>query len=271
MKRYGTAFLSEFLGTAFLVGAGLSIVILMFGSGSPAIKLIPDTGLRRLITGFLFGSTGALIAISVLGKHSGAHINPVVTLAFFLQRKMNIAHSLGYFIAQMTGASVGALPLLLWGNIGSSIDYGATIPGQGFGPLAAVSGEVVTTFGLIFGLFIFISHKKIRPYTPLLFPFLYAIMVFLEAPVSGTSTNPARSFGPALISGVWTDWWVYWLGPVIGTLIALLVRRYSWLNKIEIEVAKLYHFKHDPKGIFKKLSPRKTGRESAAGTEARVQ
>ena len=80
---------------------------------------------------------------------------------------------------------------------------------------------------------------------------LYAVMVFLEAPISGTSTNPARSLGPAVISGDWIDWWVYWLGPLTGALLGVSLYRLTWLRQLEIEVAKLYHFEHDPHGIFR--------------------
>jgi aquaporin Z len=73
---------AEFIGTAVLVSVGLSFVIFDFGSGSPVTGFIPDAGLRRLITGFLFGTTGGLIALSPAGKVSGAHINPAVSLAF---------------------------------------------------------------------------------------------------------------------------------------------------------------------------------------------
>jgi aquaporin Z len=83
-----------------LVAVGLSIVILDFGRGSPVLQLIPDAGWRRLITGFLFGTTGALIAISPLGRESGAHINPVVTLSFWLMRKLGPGVALGYVLAQ---------------------------------------------------------------------------------------------------------------------------------------------------------------------------
>jgi aquaporin Z len=250
MKIPWRLYFSEMVGTACLVAVGLSIVILDFGDGSPVIHLVTDPGIRRLITGFLFGSTGALIAISPVGKWSGAHINPVVTLAFWLMGKMRASHAIAYFLAQLIGAIAGALPLLLWGSLGASVHYGATQPGGNFTALAALGGEIVTTWALIEGLFLFLSRKNIRKFTPLLFPFLYAFMVFLEAPLSGTSTNPARSLGPAVISGDWRDWWVYWIGPLLGTLIAILLHKATLLRVLEIEVAKLYHFEHDPYHIF---------------------
>jgi len=79
-------------------------------------------------------------------------------------------------------------------------------------------------------------------------------MVYAEAPVSGTSTNPARSFGPSVASGVWPAWWIYWMGPLTGTLAATLVC--SFLAK-RIEVAKLYHFDNDRDELFRRMgSPR---------------
>lgn len=241
---------AEFLGTALLVGVGLSLVILDFGRGSPAVHLIPSAGWRRLITGFLFGSTGALIALSPLGKESGAHINPVVTLAFWLMGKLRARHVVGYILAQLGGAAVGALPLLAWGRLGRSVAFGATLPGASYGPWLALLGEAATTFALIVGLFFFLRHTQLRPFTPALFPLLYAVMVFLEAPISGTSTNPARSLGPALISGAWQGWWIYWLGPLLGALLGVTVFRFTRLRWLTVEVAKLYHFEHDRYGVF---------------------
>ncbi len=244
---------AELLGTALLVAVGLSFVILNFGQGSPMIQLIPSDGWRRLITGFLFGTTGALITLSPLGKESGAHINPVVTLAFWLMGKLKTGHALGYILAQLAGAVAGALPLLAWGEMGRSVSFGATLPGEAFGVWEALLGELLTTFALISGLFFFLRHLRLRPFTPALFPFLYAVMVFLEAPVSGTSTNPARSLGPAVISGVWHGWWVYWLGPLLGMLLGVAVYRFTGLKWLTIEVAKLYHFGHDRYGVFHRM------------------
>ena len=121
------SFLAELAGTALLILVGLSFVILDFGQGSFIVQLLPNDGVRRLITGFLFGSTGALIAISPLGKESGAHINPVVSFSFWLMGKFPGRYAAGYMIAQMTGAVIGALPLFAWGAIGSSVDFGATL------------------------------------------------------------------------------------------------------------------------------------------------
>jgi aquaporin Z len=246
------AYLSEFIGTALLITMGLSFVILDFGAGSPMLTLLPDAGARRLLTGFLFGSTGALIAVSHVGKISGAHINPVVTLAFHLKGKISLRDTIAYILAQFAGAIAGALPLLFWGGMGRSVGFGITVPGAGDSVWAALCGEAVTTIGLILGLFVFLGHRRLRPFTPLLFPFLYALMVYVEAPLSGTSTNPARSLGPSVIAGVWTGWWIYFVGPLAGMLIGVSLHQFTWLKRLRIEVAKIYHFEHDRYGVFKK-------------------
>ena len=244
-------FFSELAGTALLVLVGLSLVILMFGSGSPMLRVLPSEGLRRLITGFLFGTTGALIALSPVGKVSGAHINPVVTLGFLLMGKLDQGVGVVYVSGQLAGACVGAVPLLAWGSMGRSVAFGATLPGQGYALEIAFLGEVITTFIMVFLLAVFLGFRRIRPFTPAIFPFLYAIMVYAEAPISGTSTNPARSLGPAIMSWQWQGWWIYWIGPLIGAAAATLAC--SFLAK-RIEVAKLYHFDSDHDGLFRRMS-----------------
>jgi aquaporin Z len=250
MKGLHQAFFSELVGTGLLVAVGLSVVIVLFGTNSALIPLLPNPGARRMIAGFLFGTTGALIAVSRIGKISGAHINPAVTLGFWILGKINGTHAATYMVAQFAGAVLGAIPLLLWGAMGKSIEYGAALPGPLYGIWIALTGEIITTFALIIGLFVFLGHKRLSAWTPLLFPFLYAIMVYFEAPISGTSTNPARTLGPAVISDHWHGWWIYIVGPITGTWIATVVQRHSLLKRLEIGIAKVYHFKHDPHGIF---------------------
>ena len=240
---------AELVGTAVLMLVGLSLVILMFGEGSPIPGLLPSEGWRRLITGFLFGTTGASIALSPIGRRSGAHINPIVTLAFRLMGKLDLPTSLGYVAAQLAGGVLGCLPLLAWGAMGRSVVFGATLPGQGYSTGIVLLGEVITTFAMVTLLCVFLGFRRIRPFTPALFPFLYTVMVYAESPISGTSTNPARSLGPAVISGQWDGWWIYWVGPVIGSVAACVAC--SALAK-RITVAKLYHFDSDRDRLFRK-------------------
>jgi len=244
-------FVSELIGTALLVLVGLSLVIFMFGTGTPMARLIPSEDLRRLITGFLFGTTGACIALSPVGKVSGAHINPVVTLGFRLMGKLDSPTTVGYVTAQLIGAVVGSVPLLFWGAMGESVAFGATLPGAGYTLSSVFLGEMITTFTMVALLCVFLGFRKIRPLTPGIFPPLYAIMVWAESPISGTGTNPARSLGPALVSGQWVGWWIYWIGPMAGMLLAVLAC--SFLAK-RITVAKLYHFDSDHDRLFRRMS-----------------
>lgn len=242
---------AELVGTALLIAVGLSIVILAFGHGSPIPGWLPSAPWRRVGTGFLFGTTGMLIAISPLGKESGAHINPAVTLGFWLMGRLRGRHAIGYVLCQLLGAILGALPLLAWGSLGRSVAYGATVPGAHFGPAWALFGESITTFALVFGLFFVLRQRALRAFAPTLFPPLYAIMVWLEAPLSGTSTNPARSLGPAVVAQLWRGWWIYWIGPLVGTLLAIAVHRSVGSRWLEIVVAKVHHFEHDRYGVFR--------------------
>ena len=253
MKIPWQTYVSEFIGTALLIGVGLSFVIVNFGAGSPIIALLPDAGARRALTGFLFGVTGALIAISYVGKISGAHINPVVTLSFYLKGKLSARDTAGYIVAQFAGAIAGALPLLFWGKMGRSVGFGITLPGNGDTVWSALWGETVTTAVLIIGLFIFLGHKRLRQFTPLLFPFLYTLMVWLEGPLSGTSTNPARSVGPAVVADVY--------GRIGGFILSGRWRECFWASAFmnssgssnsELRSRKIYHFGHDRYGVFGK-------------------
>jgi aquaporin Z len=256
--------LSELVGTALLVAAGCSLVVVDFGAGSPVAAALPSAGARRAVTGFLFGTVGALVAVSPIGKLSGAHINPVVTLAFWLHGRMKARLAAGYVVAQLAGAALGALALRAWGAMGASVAYGATTPGAA-GPWLATLGEAGATFALVGGLFLFLGSRRLRRFTPLLFPFLYAVLVGLEAPLSGTSTNPARSFGPGLVAGAMGGWWIYWVGPLLGTLAAVALQRAPGVRSLELGVAKVFHFHHDRYGVF----ARQAGVRASAALRAR--
>jgi aquaporin Z len=239
------------VGTGLLMLFGLSLVIIAFGDGSPIAELVPSGTVRMAATGFLFGVVGALITLSPVGDVSGAHINPALTLGFLLMGKLKPRVAFGYVVAQLTGGVLGCVPLLAWGEMGRSIDFGASLPGAGYSTWTVLMGEVATTFGLIAGLCVFLAFRELRRFTPAMIPFLYGIMVPLEAPISGTSTNPARSFGPAVLSWNFDGWWIYWVGPFLGTVAAILACSFL---ATRIEVAKLYYFDSDRSGVFHMMS-----------------
>ena len=242
-------YLSEFAGTALLVFVGLSIVVALWGRNGLlyAVPLSPPH--RRLLNGFLFGSVGAAIAYSPLGRISGAHINPAMTLAFWLENKIKWRDASAYIAAQILGATLGATLLLVWGAVGASARWGASMPGPDLPLWAAIAGETICTFLLVILIFLFAARPATQPFTPLVNPPLFAILVWLEGPVSGASANPARSFGPELIGWNWAGWWVYWLGPCLGVLLAILVTKLELHGSHRPHQARLFHFGH-PGGLL---------------------
>lgn len=125
----------ELVGTAVLVFLGLSAVVLDFGTHSPIASVVTSASARRLLTGVLFASSGALVTVSPLGRRSGAHLNPAVTLAFWLQGHVHRHDLAGYLVSQCAGAVAGAAALrLVWSGRAASVHYGRTTPRRGCRP-----------------------------------------------------------------------------------------------------------------------------------------
>ena len=247
-KLHPSMYAAELVGTACLIALGLSIVIAFWGKGAPLNDWLLAPGWRRFINGFLFGSIGAAIAYSPVGRISGAHVNPAMTFAYFLADRLKWRDAGCYVMAQLLGAAVGAGLLLCWGKVGASDLWGASLPEAGLPLLWAVAGEALCTFLLVALIFFFAARPVTQPFTPLVNPPLFAVLVWLEAPLSGASANPARSFGPELISGNWAAWWVYWIGPAFGAALAVGVYRARLLGHIHLHQARLFHFGH-PGGV----------------------
>jgi aquaporin Z len=243
-KLHPQMYAAELAGTALLVFIGLSIVIVMWGQGAPLASLPIPPDARRLLTGFLFGTVGASIAYSPIGRMSGAHINPAMTFAFWLEGKLRWRDASFYVLAQLIGAAFGSIALLVWGAAGASDTWGASMPEHGVPFLLPIAGEALCTFLLVFLIFVFAAHKITQPFTPLVNPPLFAILTWLEAPLSGASANPARSFGPEVVSRLWEGWWIYWIGPCLGAGLAVLVLRNDILKHLRPAEARLCHFGH---------------------------
>ncbi|MGO8673505.1 MAG: MIP/aquaporin family protein [Capsulimonadaceae bacterium] len=242
-KEYG----AELVGTLLMVLVGLSAVVFDFGTGLPMLRLVPDAGLRRLVTGLLFAGAGSLIAISPLGKLSGAHINPAVSLAFWIRGKMHGHDAILYAISQFTGACAGAVLLaMVWGPYAASIHYGVTAPGADYTPVEAFIAEALMTFTLVEAIFLFVSSRRLMRWTPLMAWLLIATMVWLEAPISGTSLNPARSLGPDLVAHAWRFQWIYFVAPCLGSACAALAFPLVTRGERAILTGKLFHVPHYP-------------------------
>lgn len=232
---------AELAGTTWNVLVGLSAVVCNFAPGMPGARLIPDASLRLWVTGLIFAGSGSLFTISPWGRLSGAHINPSVTLAFWAHGKMRAHDALAYLVAQGLGGALGAsLLVLFWGSHAAAVGNGVTRPGPGYSVADAFAAEGSMTFAYLLAVFFFVSRPRLARWTPLMNWLVVAGLVWLGAGVSGTSLNPARSFGPALVSGNWRDQWLYFVAPPLAGLLA--ARLAPLLSKgREALTAKLFH------------------------------
>jgi aquaporin Z len=161
-----------------------------------------------------------MAVILFMGAVSGAHLNPVVSIAFALRGDFPWKRVPRYIIAQLLGATVAALFLL--GVFGNVAHLGATLPGPGYHPWQAFVFEVALTAGLVSVILGTASKaQNVGSVGALGVGGYVALAGLWAAPVSGTSMNPARSFGPALVSGDWNCYWIYVAGPLIGAVIAV--------------------------------------------------
>ena len=178
-----------------------------------------------------------MVMIYATGHLSGAHINPAVTIAFTATRHFPPRDAVAYVAAQMAGAVAGALLLLaVWPAKPASL--GVTVPSIGVG--SASCYEIVLTAFLMFVIMaVATDTRAVGAAAAIAIGGTVALDALFGGPVTGASMNPARSFGPALVTGEWTDFWIYLVGPVAGaTLGALayqLVRGSSRFTAVEEE------------------------------------
>jgi aquaporin Z len=150
-----------------------------------------------------------------LGRLSGAHINPAVTLGFFIVRMVPSRDLFGYIGAQLTGAVVGAyLFRWSWGHVALSVAGGVTHPSVSVP--AALALEAGMTALLMAMILLSLSRARLTRWTPLMLVPLLALLVWRGSSYTGTSLNPARSEGPAIAFGDLADLWLYFVGPVLG-------------------------------------------------------
>lgn len=244
MTNRRKAYIAEFLGTAGMVGFGLLAVALFWSSSSPLSALPVTPGFRRLLTGLFFAGGATIIIYSPLGQVSGGHINPSVTIGFLYLDKISLRDATIYIVAQLTGAILGVaiLYFALFHALGweDAIAVGATRPGEGLAIGIVFLAEVTITFLLMLTILLVSNRYSIARFTPAAAGFVVMTEVWLEAPISGTSLNEARSLAPAIFSGIWEHHWIYVAAPILGALLAAALYRYAPFFG-RVLCSKLYH------------------------------
>jgi aquaporin Z len=240
---------AEFAGTAFLMFAVIGAVAWMFAPGSPLVHWIPSTPLRLFLTGLVLGGTGSLVAISPLGRISGAHLNPAMSLGFFVTGTMQFHDLIGYIAAQLAGASLGArIAQAVFGTYGKMVHEALNQPAKAATTLLSVGAEAAATFVLAAVVFAMVSRRSLMRWTPLALVGVVGVIVWLDGNFSGASLNPARSFGPVVVTQDWHQYWIYILGPCSGSVLAALLHRFA--TPLEALTGKLFHDVHY-RSIFK--------------------
>ncbi|PLZ93353.1 aquaporin [Fischerella muscicola CCMEE 5323] len=208
--------LAEAIGTFTLVFAG---------TGAVMVNELSQGAVTHVGISFVFGAVVAALIYSI-GHLSGAHFNPAVTLAFWTSGFFPRRRVLPYILAQSIGAIAASATLLI--SLGKVGNLGATLPLDN-NWLQSFVLETILTFILMFVIF----GSGLDRRAPIGFAGLaIGLTVGLEAmfmgPITGASMNPARSLGPALIGGIWQHHWVYWVAPILGAQLAVLI--YSQLS-----------------------------------------
>jgi MIP family channel proteins len=198
---------AEFFGTFALI---------FFGAGSALLGA--DVVGQGLANGLAIG-----LMVTAVGHISGGHFNPAVTLSMLVTQRIEVPEAVRYWISQLAGAVAAALVLLLiYPHTGS---LGSPAVGSGFSAGNALVAEIVGTFFLVFVIYGVAVDKRgaFSILAGLPIGLTISIGVFALAVVSGAAFNPARWFGPALVSGTWSDAWVWIVGPAVGGVLAGLV------------------------------------------------
>jgi MIP family channel proteins len=207
-------YLIELVGTFILVYAITSAATVYSKSGQLGVIGI------GLVHAFVL--TAIVFAI---GYKSGAHVNPAVTVAFLITKRMRLIDGIFYIVFQTIGGIMAAA--VVFTIFGSAISSSVTLPADG-NVFRAFTLEIVMTFTLVYIVLTTAAtaSNKIGPLAGLAIGLTLGFNVIFGGSISGGSLNPARSFGPALITGDFSYNWIYWVAPVIGSLIAAGIHRF---------------------------------------------
>jgi aquaporin Z len=209
MQQQWQRYLAELLGTFVLVFAGTTAIVGADRSGIPPLIVAP----------FAFG-LALLAGLYAFAEVSGGHFNPAVSIGLFLDRRVDASDLVGYLVMQFVGATLASLVLLV---VTSKHEVALTATTPAAGNASAFVIELV--FTAIFVTVILQSSKSERfgGSALIAIPLTLLAIHFAAIPFSGSSVNPARTFGPALVGDVWKGFWIYMIAPPLGAVIAWVV------------------------------------------------
>ena len=216
----------EFLAAALFVFLGAGSVIIT-GSLTGGELTVP-----RLLTIALAHGLAIAFLVFAAANVSGGHMNPAVTFAAVVTKKISGARGMMFVSAQLAGAVIGALLLLATIPDAADTNLGAHALGADVSITMGLVMEIVVTFVLVFVIFATaVDPGGIAPLAPLAIGLAVVVDHLVAVPITGASMNPARSFGPALVSGEWADHWIYWLGPMLGGVLAGVMYQVVFINR----------------------------------------
>ena len=219
---------AEFLGTAVLVFFAVGVATLSFGDFSRKYDMSRSAGV--VTTALAFGLV-LLALVYAIGPISGCHVNPAVTMGFLMSRRMPLLEAIGYWVAQFAGGIAGALAL--WGVFSGSPAYSRHRTGlgtDGWGAKSmihlnaggAFAAEAILTFLFVLVVLAATSHESSAGFAGLAIGMALTVVHLIGIPLTGTSVNPARSLGPALVIGgtALNQVWLFIVAPLAGGVIA---------------------------------------------------
>lgn len=247
LRRHWPEYLMEMGEAGFYLCVACLVATLLQHPASIVRQFVSSGIVRRALMGLAMGATAIAIVISPWGKRSGGHFNPAITFAFYRLRKLS-SYDMGFYVgAQFLGAIIGVAVAryVLRGALGNyAVHYAVTAPGA-YGTTVAFVAELAISFFLMITILFTTNHKRLAPYTAYANGVLLAMYYTFEAPLSGMSTNPARTFGSAFHASYWHALWIYFIAPSIGMMVAAEI--FLRFRKGAVPFcAKLHHANNQP-------------------------
>ena len=223
------AAVAEFVGPFALVVAGVGAII--------STQNLGDGG--NLVAVALAHGLAIGLMVAALGHVSGGHFNPAVTISMLAAGEISVTRAASYIVAQLLGGVAGAgiltfiFPAL--GELGRN-NIGVNLGVLGLGPDVTVGGAVIMEAVMTFFLLVVIFGTAVDPRGPrtiagLAIGLTISMDILAGGRITGAAMNPARAFGPAVVQQDFTNWWIYWVGPIIGGVIAAFAYKYFWLSR----------------------------------------